>query len=87
MRIVGVIVVSLLLAACDRVGSEAWCEDLSEKPKGEWTLKETGQFTQYCVLGMDSEKWCERLEKKPKGEWTANEASTYAKNCIAGRDG
>ena len=84
-RIAGLIAVGLLLAACDRVGSEAWCEKLDQKPKGEWNLDETGNYTKYCVLGMNSEKWCENLEKKPKGEWTANEAADYAANCLVGR--
>jgi hypothetical protein len=84
-EIAGAIALALLLAACDRVGSEAWCEKLSEKPKGEWTLDETTDYTKYCVLGMDSEKWCEKLEKKPKGEWTADEAADYAQNCLLGR--
>jgi len=82
--------VSLLFAACsevptNRVGSEGWCEELKEKAKGDWTLKETKQYTKYCVLGMDSEKWCEEMEEKPKEKWTAEEAATYAENCIFGR--
>jgi hypothetical protein len=84
-RIAGAIALSLLLAACARIGSETWCEKMKDKPRGDWTLDETGDYTKYCVLGMDSEKWCEKLEKKPKGEWTANEAGTYAKNCVFGR--
>jgi len=48
-------------------------------------MDEAGDYTKYCVLGMDSEKWCEKLEEKPKGDWTANEAADYAKNCLTGR--
>ena len=82
--------VSLLFAACngapaDRVGSEAWCEELKAKPKGDWTRDETKQYAKYCVLGMDSEKWCEKMEAKPKEQWTGEEAATYAENCIFGR--
>lgn len=75
----------VLIGACDRVGSEAWCDNLEEKPKGEWTGDEKKAHFKYCVLGMDSEKWCEKLEKKPKGDWSANEAEDYAKNCVFGR--
>ena len=32
------------------VGSEAWCEDLKEKPKGEWTANEAGDFAKHCVF-------------------------------------
>ena len=75
-----------LLSACgDRVGSDAWCEKLGEKPKSEWTMEEAGDYTKYCVLGMDPEKWCEKMEEKPKGDWTASEAADYAKNCVGGR--
>lgn len=75
----------LLVGACDRVGSEGWCDTLEETPKGEWTVDEKKAHLKYCVLGFDSEKWCEKLEKKPKGDWTANEAEDYAKNCMFGR--
>jgi hypothetical protein len=85
IQFAGLIVVGLLLSACERVGSDAWCEKLGERPKGEWTGDEKKQHTKYCVLGFDSEKWCEKLEKTPKGDWTANEGSTYAKNCVFGR--
>ena len=77
---------SVLLTGCDRVGSEAWCNKLDKKPKGEWTMAEAKDYTKYCVLGMDPAKWCEKLEEKPKGDWTANEAADYAKNCIGRSD-
>jgi hypothetical protein len=83
--VAAMIVASLLITACDRVGSEAWCEKQGKKPKSDWTMGETGDYTKYCVLGMDPEKWCEKLEKKPKGDWTANEAADYAANCVVGR--
>ncbi len=86
IRAIGLISIILLLSACDRVGSNAWCEKKKEQPKGEWTIDETTQYTKYCVLGFNSEKWCKKLEKKPKGEWTANEGFEYAKSCILDRD-
>ncbi len=86
IRAIGLISIILLLGACDRVGSNAWCEKKKEQPKGEWTIDETTQYTKYCVLGFNSEKWCKKLEKKPKGEWTANEGFEYAKSCILDRD-
>ena len=75
-----------VLAGCDRVGSEEWCAKQKDKPKGEWTMEETGDYTKYCVLGMDPEKWCEKMEKKDKGDWTASEAADYAANCVMGRN-
>lgn len=74
------------LAACgEQIGSEEWCSKLEDKDKGDWTIEEAGDYTKYCVLGMDPAKWCEKMEDKDKGDWTASEAADYAKNCI-GRD-
>jgi len=41
----------LLLAACaPEVGSEAWCEQMKEKPKGDWTASEAGDFAKHCIF-------------------------------------
>ncbi len=32
------------------VGTKAWCEDMKEKPKGDWTANEAKDFTQHCIL-------------------------------------
>lgn len=85
IRIALLITFALLTVGCERVGSDAWCESLDEKPKGDWTKDESKANLKYCVLGFDSEKWCEKLEEKPKGDWTANEASDYAQNCVFDR--
>ena len=84
-RIAVVMLLTLALGACDRVGSEAWCTNQKEKPAGKWTLDDTENYTKYCLLGMDSEKWCKDMEKKDKSDWSASEAADYAKNCIVGR--
>lgn len=42
---------AMLIAACSpEIGSEAWCEDLKAKPRGEWTIKEVGDYTKHCVF-------------------------------------
>ena len=89
---IGVITVSamaILLVGCDSkpaVGSDKWCEAMGKKPKTEWTLEETGDYTKHCVLGVGtvegSKEWCKDMEAKPKGDWTANEAGVYAKHCV-----
>jgi len=39
------------LSACSpEVGSKEWCEQLKEKPKGEWTANEAGDFAKHCIL-------------------------------------
>ena len=39
------------LTACSpEVGSEKWCENLKEKPKGEWTANEVKDFAKHCLI-------------------------------------
>ncbi|NMP31964.1 DUF3012 domain-containing protein [Thalassotalea sp. M1531] len=41
----------LLITACaPEVGSEAWCEAMKEKPKGDWTATEAKDFTKHCIF-------------------------------------
>lgn len=37
-------------ACAPEVGSPDWCEQMKEKPKGEWTANEMGEFTKNCLL-------------------------------------
>jgi hypothetical protein len=40
-----------LAAACSpEVGSKEWCEDMKEKPKGDWTANEVADFAKHCIL-------------------------------------
>ena len=40
-----------LLAACSpEVGSEEWCQDMKEKPKGDWTANEAADYAEHCLL-------------------------------------
>ena len=39
------------LSACSpEVGSEEWCKELKEKPKGDWTANEAGDFAKHCIM-------------------------------------
>ncbi len=39
------------LSACSpEIGSEAWCDNLKQKPKGDWTANELADFTKHCIL-------------------------------------
>ncbi|MDF2155401.1 DUF3012 domain-containing protein [Vibrio sp. CAU 1672] len=42
--------VTTTLMACTEVGSEEWCNDMKEKPKGEWTANEASDFAKHCVF-------------------------------------
>ena len=39
-----------LVACKPEVGSEAWCNDLKEKPKGDWTANETADYAKHCLF-------------------------------------
>lgn len=50
-RAVVLIGVATWLAACaPEVGSERWCENMREKPRGDWTANELVEFGRSCVL-------------------------------------
>lgn len=53
-RTVGILSVLFLTAAVSacspEVGSEEWCSDLKEKPKGDWTANEAADFAKHCLL-------------------------------------
>ena len=39
------------IAACaPEVGSERWCKNLEEKPKGDWTANEALDYAEHCLL-------------------------------------
>jgi hypothetical protein len=43
--------VIVILAACSpEVGSKEWCEDLKDKPNGEWTVNEAKNYTKHCLF-------------------------------------
>ncbi len=40
------------IAACSpEVGSEEWCDDMKQKPKGDWTASQATDFAKHCILG------------------------------------
>jgi len=49
---VGTLSVAVLLAAgcAPEVGSRAWCEQLDETPKGDWTANQAADYARHCVF-------------------------------------
>jgi hypothetical protein len=48
-----VLVASLvvMLAGCSpEVGSDEWCQQMKEKPKGDWTASETADYAKHCIF-------------------------------------
>ena len=55
-RIILVLTGLLALSACaPEIGSKAWCEDMDEKPKGDWTANEAKDYTKHCLFGNNDE--------------------------------
>ena len=45
------ITVVFFSAGCaPEVGSEAWCNKMAEKPKGDWTANEAKEYTKNCIF-------------------------------------
>jgi len=43
-----------LLSGCaPEVGSKEWCDDMKEKPKGDWTANEAKDFAKHCIFKDD----------------------------------
>jgi hypothetical protein len=50
LRIVWVVVVLLYATACaPKVGSDEWCNNLMDKPRGEWTAEEVKGIANHCI--------------------------------------
>ncbi len=51
LRMFTLVTACLFISACaPEVGSEKWCQQLKEKPKGEWTANELADYTKHCLF-------------------------------------
>ncbi len=41
---------SVLPGCSAEVGSERWCTQMKDKPKGEWSANDVADFARHCVL-------------------------------------
>ena len=48
--LIGAALVVVVAACSPEVGSKEWCDEMKEKPKGEWSANEAGDFAKNCVL-------------------------------------
>ena len=39
-----------LVACAPEIGSDAWCEDMDEKAKGDWSTNEAKEYAKSCVF-------------------------------------
>ncbi len=49
LKIIPLAVSLLVLSSCAKVGSDRWCANMKEKPKGEWTMEDATNFTKHCI--------------------------------------
>lgn len=47
-----VLVAFVFIACAPEVGSKAWCENMGEKDKGDWTASEATDFAKHCLLKL-----------------------------------
>ncbi len=50
ITLAALLLVSALAACAPELGSDAWCEDMEEKPKGDWTGNEAAEFAKNCLF-------------------------------------
>ncbi len=51
------LLLAFTVAGCEpEVGSDAWCEDMVEKSKGDWTANEAMAFAEHCVFKSYDDK-------------------------------
>jgi len=49
-RITVILLLAVLAACAPEVGSDAWCESIDKKAKGDWTANEAKEYAKNCVF-------------------------------------
>jgi hypothetical protein len=49
-KIALVVFLATQLMACTEVGSEKWCKNMEETPKGDWTANEASDYAKHCIF-------------------------------------
>ena len=44
-----------LSACCPEVGSKARCQEMDEKPEGEWSANEATAYAKHCLFKSEDE--------------------------------
>ena len=59
-KIVTITGILLLTACAPQVGSKKWCENLSAKSKGDWTINEAKDYAVHCIFPKRDDKALDR---------------------------
>jgi len=50
-KLLGLSLIAMFILGCTaEVGSDQWCAEYKEKPKGDWTANEAKDFAQHCIF-------------------------------------
>lgn len=51
-NIIAIALASILLVACaPEVGTEKWCNNMDDTPKGDWSANDATSYATHCVMG------------------------------------
>ena len=48
--LLSILVVFSLVGCSAEIGSEKWCSNMGEKPKGDWSTNEVADYAKHCVF-------------------------------------
>lgn len=54
-RLLPILALAAVSACAPEVGSERWCANIKEKPKGDWTANEAADYAKHCLFKTDSD--------------------------------
>jgi hypothetical protein len=46
----GLLALITLSACAPEIGSEAWCKQMEQKQKGDWSANEAKDYAKHCIL-------------------------------------
>ena len=49
-RITLILILTAIAACAPEVGSDAWCDSMDEKSKGDWSANEAKEYAKNCVF-------------------------------------
>ncbi|MES9964419.1 MAG: DUF3012 domain-containing protein [Candidatus Sedimenticola sp. 20ELBAFRAG] len=50
-----------LIACTTRVGSDQWCQEMSQVAETEWRAVEAANFSRYCIKQQRGKQWTQLL--------------------------
>ena len=53
LRVLVLAAIVVSMGCAPEVGSKAWCTNMKDKPKGEWTANDATDFAKHCLFGGD----------------------------------